>query len=280
MINDDQEEFWNVSAGPAWVALYSQMDALMLPVLDLLLETAALRAGDRVLDIGCGTGASVLEAVNLVGATGHVTGCDIAETMLEFAAQRLRKHPNITLLRADAQVHPFAKNSVSAVISRFGMMFFDDSVAALENIAGALTDGGAITFVAWGPAPENPWFMEPAHAANELLGPLPKVDRTLPGPFAFEETDRVTAMMAEAGLVDITARTANIDLTPEGNLMATADLCCHIGPADKALQYHEATEAERAALCTAIVTRFAKYDGPTGLHIPASINVFQARKSA
>lgn len=280
MTNTDQEEFWSKSAGPAWVALQREMDRLMQPVLDLVLHHAALQPGQRVLDIGCGTGASVAEAAQAVGASGHVTGLDIADTMLVLARTRLVDHPNTDLLLADAQTHAFEPGSHDALISRFGVMFFDDTVAAFANMHRALAPGGTVTCAAWGPARNNPFFMVPARAGEDLLGEMPKTDRSLPGPFAFEDKDAVVQMLSRAGLVDVTATTVDLLLTPAGDLRAVGDLCCSIGPGDRALRFHDGTAADRAALSEAIALRFAPFEGPQGVRIPAAINLFQARKSA
>jgi len=280
MTNEDQEEFWSKSAGPAWVSLQGALDALMQPVLDLVLTRADLAPGNRVLDIGCGTGISVAQAADRVGATGHVTGLDISDTMLAMATSRLSARANTALIRADAQVHDFEDAMFDALISRFGVMFFEDSVAAFANISHGLTAGARMTFAAWGPAAQNPFFMEPAAAATDYFGPMPKVDRTLPGPFAFEDTDRVARMIEAAGLVDITAQTVNLFLTPAGDLAALAELCCQVGPGDAALQFHNGTAEDRTALQAAIMTRFSIYDGPDGPRIPAAINLYQARTSA
>lgn len=280
MTNEDQEEFWSKSAGPAWVSLQAGLDALMQPVLDLVLARADLAPGNRILDIGCGTGISVAQAADRVGTTGHVTGLDISDTMLEMAKTRLGGRTNTRLIRADAQVHDFGHDMFDALISRFGVMFFEDSVAAFANLSRGLAAGARVTFAAWGPVRQNPFFMEPAAAATDHFGPMPKVDRTLPGPFAFEDTGRVTRMIEAAGLVDITARTEDVFLTPSGDLSALAALCCQIGPADAALQFHNGTSEDRTALHAAIMTRFSIYDGTEGLRIPAAINLYQARKSA
>lgn len=280
MTNTDQQEFWSKSAGPAWVALQEAMDTLMQPVLDLVMAEAQIASGMRVLDIGCGTGASVAQAAEVVGPAGHVTGLDIADTMLDLARTRLHDHLNTSLMLADAQTTPFAPGSFDALISRFGVMFFEDSASAFANMAAALVPGSALTFAAWGPARHNPFFMEPARAAAQILGEMPKVDRTLPGPFAFEDTGRVLKILETAGLVEIRARTVDLRLTPAGDLRALADLCCTIGPADSALRYHEGTDADRAALSDGIALRFAPFETADGVRIPAAINLFQARTPA
>ena len=277
MTNLDQEAFWTTSAGPAWVALQQEMDALLAPVLDTLGDLADLQPGEHVLDIGCGTGESVARFAEAVGRQGHVTGLDISETMLHHAHDRLGFLPQVQLTLADAQTHDFT-TSYDVILSRFGVMFFDDTSAAFANLWNALRPGGRLVMSAWAPPPDNPWFTGPALAARSVLGPVPKVDRTLPGPFAFEDVDRVTGLLATAGITDLTVDTRALMLTPKGSLSDAAELCCHIGPADSALQYHEAGPEGKAAVKAAIASEFAKYDGPDGVHIPALIHFYSARK--
>lgn len=280
MSNADQKEFWTTQAGHKWVALQRDMDHLLQPVLDLVLTRAALNVGARVLDIGSGTGASVVAAAQRVGPSGHVTGLDISDTMLGLAATRLRDLGHTECLKADAQTHAFEPNSYDAMISRFGVMFFDDSTAAFANIARALTPGAPLTFAAWGPAPQNPYFMEAAGAARDVFGPMDKVDRTLPGPFAFEDSARIVPMLTRAGLADVACAEHHIHLTPDGGLRAVAELLCQIGPADTALRLFEATSEQRAQLIDALMVRFAAFDGPDGVQIPALINLYTARSPA
>lgn len=275
MPNLDQAEFWTRSAGPAWVTYQDQMDTLLAPVLDLLIDRAQLTSGMRVLDIGCGTGASLAQLAQAVGSAGHVTGLDISETMLHQAHDRLGFIPHVQLALADAQTHIF-EQPFDIIFSRFGMMFFDDNAAAFANLRTALAAGGRMIFAAWGPPRDNPWFVEAAAAAAEVLGPVPKVDRSLPGPFAFEDADRVLKIMQAAGLQDVGAEALPLCLTPHGTLQDTAELCCHIGPADHALQYHEADAERHKEVRAALVDQFAKYDGPNGMRVPAMINLFTA----
>ncbi|MEO0743725.1 MAG: class I SAM-dependent methyltransferase [Pseudomonadota bacterium] len=277
MTNLDQQAFWTDSAGPTWVALQDEMDTLLTPVLTEVMARSALQPGERVLDVGCGTGQSVAQIADAVGPTGHVTGLDISQTMLQRAHDRLGFRPHVSLTMADAQTHDFAQ-PFDVILSRFGVMFFDDTRAAFANLWRALAPGGRMVLAAWGPAPQNPWFMEPAAAARHVLGPMPRVDRTLPGPFAFEDADRVLTLAEAAGIPDMTVDTVPMSLTPRGGLADAAELCCHIGPANSALQYHEAEAEAKAALKDAITAQFAKFDGPDGLRIPALIHMFEARK--
>ncbi|KIC48747.1 class I SAM-dependent methyltransferase [Tateyamaria sp. ANG-S1] len=278
MSNADQEEFWTSDAGPNWVAQQENMDALLAPVLDLLLDRTPLKSGDTVLDIGCGTGVSVAAAARIVGTKGHVTGLDISQTMLDLAAQRTTA-TNASFLKADAQNHSF-HTSFDAIISRFGVMFFNDTVAALANLDTALAPGGTMTFAAWGPAPQNPYFMVPAKAAIGVLGEMPKVDRTLPGPFAFEDSNRVLGMMTRAGLGDPGVETVHLDLTPPGDATETAALLLKIGPAQRAIAHHEADAAATARVQEAVANAISQFDTDLGLRIPACIHIYSARKPA
>lgn len=277
MSNADQEEFWSTSAGEAWVSQQLQMDALMQPVLDLVMDRAALRPGNRVLDVGCGTGASVLQAAEAVGPDGHVTGLDISPTMLALAQSRLGEHPNTALLQADAQTHGFEPGAFDALISRFGVMFFEDTTAAFANMAKALRPGAPLTMAAWGPAPQNPFFMKPAAIATEILGPMEKTDRTLPGPFAFEDRDRIIPMLQTAGLADVSAEPVNLHLTPTGTPHEMAEVLCQIGPAERALRHFEPPEAQRDRVAAALADWLSSHETENGLEIPALIYVYQAK---
>ena len=273
--NFDQADYWSSDAGQKWVAQQAAMDTLLGPVLDLVLSHANLRAGDHVLDIGCGAGTSTLCASELVGDAGHATGLDISETLLAQAAVT-RDAPNVTWLLADAQSHAFETGKFDAVISRFGVMFFADTTAAFSNITRAVKPGGTITMAAWASAADNPWFMIPAAASREILGPMAKTDRTLPGPFAFEDADRIIPMLEAAGLQNVTCTTHQIALTGHGSAHDAAELCCIIGPADNALRHFEASPDKKLALRDEIAARFATHETTRGLEIPASIHLYQA----
>lgn len=275
--NDAQREFWSNKVGGDWVALQGIMDASFQPVLDLVLERADLKRGQSVLDIGCGAGTSSLQAADLVGSNGSVLGADISDTLLARAGTLAKDRPNVSFISADAQTHPFEAGSFDHLISRFGVMFFADSIAAFANMARALRPGAKITMACWGPAPNNPWFMTSAKAAQSILGQPPKADRSLPGPFAFEDQGHVTAMMQAAGLRDVSATTHNLLLTPPGDAAAFADQQSVIGPVKGMIEHFNGTAADSAAIRATIIESCAQFQTPQGLRIPADINLFEAR---
>ncbi|XDA96667.1 methyltransferase domain-containing protein [Sulfitobacter sp. LCG007] len=273
----DQEEYWNSGAGQQWVRLAPMLDATMQPVLDVLLSAAALVPGERVLDVGCGTGASLRQAAEAVSPTGLATGADISRTMLEAAAERIRDLPQARTLLADVARHDFGEERADAMISRFGVMFFEDTPAAFANIARGLRPGGRMVFAAWGPVEENPWFTSPAQAAKTVLSAPPSVDPDDPGPFAFRHIPRVVAMLDAAGLVEIEGRAVALDLTPAGDLAEVAGVSTLVGPAQRAIAHFEADDVQVEAVRREIEARFAGFVGPQGVRIPAMINLFRAR---
>lgn len=274
--NQDQQDFWSSQAGEKWVQHQRDMDALLAPVLQLVLDHADLKAGETVMDIGCGAGTSTAKAAKLVGGNGHCTGVDIADTLLDHAARELDRK-NIDWVLADAQTHSFQSEIFDAIISRFGVMFFADNVAAFTNIRTSLKRNGRIVMAAWGPAPENPWFMLPAKAAKAQLGQMPKTDRSRPGPFAFEDQTHVVAMLEAAGFSKVETSNHALELTATNGLEAAAELCCEIGSANAALQYFGGTQQDRNAIETTIASLFKPFEIKEGLHIPASIHLFTAQ---
>ncbi len=276
MSNSDQAEYW--AAQKSWATHQAQMDALLQPVLDLVLSETDLKPAEKVLDIGCGTGASTHAAAQAVGPSGHALGVDISPTLLEVARTRLTEIPQAQIREADAQTAPLG-HGFDAMISRFGVMFFSDTPAAFRNIARALIPGGRLIMAAWAPPAVNPWFMRPAEVARTILGEMPPTDRTEPGPFAFDTPERILPMLRAAGLQDAICTRHDLSL-PSGSPKAAADLCMAIGPAVRALRYFEADETQRTAVRSGLRTMFEEFATPDGLRIPAAINLYTARTPA
>src|ERR1700730_788171 len=155
--NAAQQEYWNTVAGPRWVGLGGFVERRVRAVNDLLLARSEVAPGEKVLEVGCGTGAATVPVAEAVGDTGEGVGIDISEPMLAGARERIANSGlrNITLLRADAQVHAFEPNRFDLIASRFGVMFFADPVAAFRNLLGAARPGGRLCFACWAALEEN-----------------------------------------------------------------------------------------------------------------------------
>jgi SAM-dependent methyltransferase len=195
----EQLEYWNGSGATRWVTRQVQMDAGLAPVADAAISLAAVQRGERVLDIGCGSGATSIALAGLVGPTGHVTGLDVSRPLIELARKRSPGVGNLDWLLADAAAHDFPPGSADLLFSRFGVMFFGDPVAAFTNLRRALRPGGRLVFACWRPLSENPWMLLPLQVVQKLVPPLPQRGQDEPGPFAFGDPERVTHILTTAG---------------------------------------------------------------------------------
>ena len=203
MKNATQIEFWNGETGQNWVSHDALMEAMLQPLGEAVMDSLSPKPGEHVLDIGCGCGHTSLSLADRVGAEGSVTGIDISAPMLavasQLAAEHNAGHKSVQFLEADAQTHRFTPESYDAAFSRFGVMFFEDPVAAFTNIRASLRPSGRLAFCCWQPRAVNPFMTVPAMAALELLPAPPEIPPRTPGPFAFEEADYVAEILTEAG---------------------------------------------------------------------------------
>jgi SAM-dependent methyltransferase len=201
--NEEQIAYWNGRAGASWTDLADRTDAMLAPTDDALLEAAQLTEGERVLDVGCGCGATSLRAVKLVAPAGAIVGVDVSEPMLGRARVRAAGHPELSFRLEDAATATFDA-PFDIAISRFGVMFFEDPVAAFTNVRAALVeDVGRLAFVCWQHPSKNAWVGVPMDAARPFVPEVAPPAPGTPGPFAFADRGRVETILAEAGFVDV-----------------------------------------------------------------------------
>jgi SAM-dependent methyltransferase len=166
----EQTALWNGLAGRAWVEAQELLDHVFRPLEELLAEAVVAGSGSRALDVGCGTGSTTLAVARLFGANGRSVGIDISEPMIVAARARAEREAlPARFIHADAQIYAFEPASFDMIISRFGVMFFDDSVRAFANLRRAATDHAELRFVAWRSAAENPFMTTAERAAAALL---------------------------------------------------------------------------------------------------------------
>jgi len=207
--NAGQIAYWNADAGEHWASLQEYLDAQLEAHGDQAMQALAPAQGERILDVGCGSGQTSVALGQVVGPGGAVTGLDISRPLLQAARRRAEAAgaANVSFVEADAQVHAFAPASFDALFSRFGVMFFADPPAAFANIRRALKPGARLAFVCWRTPAENPFMALPFAAAAALLPPVAPPVPGAPGPFAFADQARVRDILASAGFreVELTA---------------------------------------------------------------------------
>ncbi|MCA0922811.1 class I SAM-dependent methyltransferase [Pseudooceanicola nanhaiensis] len=277
--NKAQADYWTSPAGLKWIEHEHALDTAMAGMLGMMLDTADISSTDRIIDIGCGTGASTLEAARRV-PTGKVLGVDISEPLLARAARRAKAEgmQNASFLLADAQTHDFSAQPFDLLVSRLGMSFFSDTVAALKNLSNSLSDGGAMIFVCWASVGMNPWFEIPKQAAEERLGPQPKGDPTAPGPTAFQDCDRVAELMVRAGVSNIEARPVDVVLTPPGGVAGAARAASKVGPAARIMKAYDGTKADEDAIEGAVRDAFEEFAAGDVARVPAVVNLFSCSR--
>jgi SAM-dependent methyltransferase len=167
-----------------------------------MLDAASIGPLERVLDVGCGNGATTRAAAR-VAARGSALGLDLSEAMVEHARELAVEEDvaNVTFEAADVQTCRFDAE-FDCAISRFGVMFFDDPVAAFANVRSALRDGGRAAFVVWQEMLANDWMLVPTAALLQHVE-FPTSEPGAPGPFALADSDRVRSIFADAGLRDV-----------------------------------------------------------------------------
>src|SRR5581483_1590659 len=170
-------------------------DAMLGPYAPLVLDAAVINEADRILDVGCGTGAMTRMAAQR-DPRGTAVGVDIAKPLLALARERSEGIHNVSFVEADAQVTPLPPAEV--IVSRFGVMFFDDPTTAFANMHESAEPGGRLSFVCWRPALENEWVATPMAAAIEVLGIPQLPEPGAPGPFAFGDRNHLAIVLTEA----------------------------------------------------------------------------------
>ena len=220
-----QVDAWNGESGRAWVEHVDHFDSMLAPFGDAVVERLELRQGDRVVDLGCGVGATTLAIAKIV-APASVVGVDISVPMLEAARAHARATgcSNVEFSDHDIQDVPLASASFDVAFSRFGVMFFPEPDRAFGHVRDALVAGGRLGFVCFQGPFDNPLILQPVMAAAAHVEMLPPPGPTEPSPFSLADPDRVRSLLQGAGFGDIVIESGptSADVGPADDLEATA----------------------------------------------------------
>ncbi len=265
-----QSTLWNGVAGCAWVEAQELLDHLYKPLEDLLVEAVAGSAGlpaeagakaGRVLDVGCGTGSTTLAVARRLGPStplraGGYVGIDVSEPMIAAARARAQREGTpATFIRADAQTYAFEPATFDTIISRFGVMFFDDPVRAFANLRRAARNEAELRLIVWRSAEETPFMTTAERAAAPLLPNMPVREADAPGQFAFADRHKVYRILEESGWAGIDIQPIDVSCTmPEAELVG---YFTRFGPLGRIL--HDVDERTRTRVIETVRPAFDPY---------------------
>jgi len=266
--NEEQIEYWNGVIGETWVRSQAALDASLAPITQSLLAWAAPSPGERVLDIGCGCGTTSLMLARAAEPNGSVMGVDISRPMLTVARRSAEAEGVAAeFAEADAAVASY-ESEFNLVFSRFGVMFFDDPVAAFTNIRQAAVPDGRLAFVCWRSMLENKWVSTPLAAAIDLLPPEIPGNPHDPGPFAFADNVRVEQILSTAGFRDIRVEPLDSVTITGPTIEEAASQSLQIGPL--ARRAAKLDESVRDLIRARVAGAIAPFAGPDGVALPAA----------
>lgn len=267
-VRNDFVDFWNTIMVPKFIRYKHILVDGLTHHSEAIFPSLPVKAGDRVLDVGCGFGDTAIKLARIVGSRGHVTGLDCVEAFMAYGRREAAEEEldNIDFIEADALTAPFAAEH-DFVFSRFGTMFFSSPVAGLRNMRAALKPGGIMTHIVWRSRADNPWLSMAKDVVLRFLPPPGEDALTCgPGPFSMADQETVSGMMKAAGYTGISFRRVDAPVLIGHNIDDAVDFQLALGPAGEVYREagalaEERREEIRAALAEAIATQKTSEEG-------------------
>jgi ubiquinone/menaquinone biosynthesis C-methylase UbiE len=270
----EQAALWNGSVGDMWLeACERRIERDLRMFGQAALDAAAPRPGERVLDIGCGTGGTTVELARAVAPDGEVLGVDISEKLV--SAARRQGIGNARFAVSDAGTYRFEAAAFDLAFSRFGVMFFGDPVAAFKNLHGALRRDGRLVFVCWRTPKENPWGLVPFLAAVPHLPPIERPGPEDPGQYSFGDRARVERILKEASFAAPSFRQLDQPMRLGWDVAEALDNLSRFGPLARPLAEAPTAAAEKAK--GAIAAGLAPYESRDGVSLPGAVWLVAAK---
>ena len=276
--NIKQKQFWSGAGGDVWVDKQREMDIMLNPLGERVIQGLDLKEETKILDIGCGCGATTLEIAKIVNQ-GEVIGVDISEPMLERATQTASDMAltNISYQVKDVQVDEMPNKYFDIAFSRFGVMFFEDPFEAFNNINHSLKDNGQLSFVCWQHASLNPWQSLSIQVIKEFLD-LPAPAPKSPGPFAFEDKSYINEILTESGFRDIEIKDNQEDIVMFSgkSIREACEDYLTINPVVTEMLKNSPTEL-REEILEALIGKFSDFHNNEGLLFPSATWIVTAK---
>ena len=272
-----QAAYWNSPATRPWAEQHERQDRALASLATVALELAVPQPGEHVLDIGCGSGTTVLALAARVGPRGHVLGADISAQSVARARERIAaaglRHAEV--IGADVATHPFVAGSFDLAFSRLGVMFFNDPTAAFANVHRAMKPAGRLALAVFRPASENPWPSAPVAAVRHLLPPMPPPAPDEPGMFSWGDPARVQRILEGAGFREVALTPVNLDsqLAGAGGAAEAAAFALLFGPLTRVSGL---SAEQRDAVRSTLEGFFQRHATPQGVALPSAFWIVQA----
>jgi SAM-dependent methyltransferase len=278
IVNVEQAAGWDGPQGAGWVAREELQNAALAAHTERLLEVAAVTPADRVLDVGCGTGDTTRQCARRA-TEGHALGVDLSRAMLERARDRAVEAglTNVEFAQADAQCEPFVADTHDLVLSRFGVMFFNDPVAAFTNLAATTAPGGRAAMVVWQAFDRNEWVKVP-RAALAMGRDVPTIVDDVPGAFGLADPDRLRHILHAGGYSQVELDDLAVPFWFGPDVETATGLAGEIGVVAGALEGLD--DDGRARAFDALRTALAEHETADGVALDTRAWLIRATREA
>ena len=277
--NIKQKQFWSGAGGDVWVDKQREMDIMLNPLGRKAIEQLVLEEHTKILDIGCGCGATTIEIAKMI-PKGHVTGLDISIPMLDRAEKFASEMSlsNIDFQVKDVQTEEINSNNYDIAFSRFGVMFFEDPYEAFKNINQSIKENGRLVFVCWQHPSLNPWQSLSLQVIKEYLD-LPSPPPKSPGPFAFEDKDYIEDILKGTDFKDVSIADNQEDIVMFSgkSIREACEDYLTINPVVTEMLKNSGNELKEEIL-EALIAKFSSFHNNDGLLFPSATWIVSATK--
>jgi SAM-dependent methyltransferase len=274
-------ESWEAERAARWLAAADRLEAQIEPVTDVLFDAAAIEPGMHVLDVGCGRGVTTRRAAEEVGPRGRVTAVDISDDLIETARSLAPPDAPIEWIVADAQRTDLPVERYDLVLSRFGVMFFDDPVEAFRRMFLATRWGGRLCVAVWQPRDRSAVMQRPIDVSVEAAASLGHVIEPV-GPtaeaFGLGEVEIVREVLADAGWSDVhlVPHTIPMHLCGPGTVAEVVDATLAYGQVQRLLS--DAPAPVIAAVRSALTDDLSSFHDGVGVQLDGAIAIVTAAR--
>lgn len=263
---------WASARGDIWRSVLDDMEAMLLPIDEPLIDALALDGPLRIADVGCGGGATSRAIARRAAAGSVVHGFDVSPGLVETARQRAAEcDVEVAFSVADMSTAAPPGEPFDRLASRFGVMFFEDPSAAFRNLASWLAPGGRFAFAVWGPPADNP--MSVVRNVVASLVDLPPSDPQAPGPFRYADADAFRTLLLASGFTDVQAHPWRGSLGIGGNLGPDAAAAFALRAFSVADPLSREDDAVREQAHQALRRRFEAHVTDGAVRLPASVHL-------